>query len=231
MKEAGRLVSWHAGSLPDKETGWRAGRGGERSGGADKRGGRGVGKCVRGERGKEAGGGCRGGFWWWWREVYGALVCGRNSMYSDNDVCIHCFCGGLRSIRATTLLVSSLSRARFPQGAPAFDTRSNARARTHAQACAQGRACADGLAARGARAQDARIARRARAQRVALISPRLSGRRLRRRATLFVFRRACHCCQQTEMRWLQYVSMRCLALMCQTRHAQPIRPRLNSKLH
>ena len=190
-----------------------------------------MGSACAERGGKEAGGGCRGGFWWWWREVYGALVCGRNSLYSENDVCISCFCAGLRSIRATTLLVSSLSRARCPQGAPAFATRSNARARTHAQACAPGRACADGLAARGARAQDARIARRARAQRVALISPRPSGRRLRRCATLFVSRRGCHCCRQTEMRWLQYVSMRCLALMCQTRYAQPIRPRLNSKIH
>ena len=190
-----------------------------------------MGSACAERGGKEAGGGCRGGFWWWWREVYGALVCGRNSLYSENDVCISCFCAGLRSIRATTLLVSSLSRARCPQGAPAFATRSNARARTHAQACAPGRACADGLAARGARAQDARIARRARAQRVALISPRPSGRRLRRCATLLVSRRGCHCCRQTEMRWLQYVSMRCLALMCQTRYAQPIRPRLNSKIH
>jgi len=179
-----------------------------------------LGSACAERGGKEAGGGCRGGLWWWWREVYGALVCGRNSLYSEHAVCISCFCAGLRSIRATTLLVSSLSRARFPQGAPAFATRSNARARTHAQACAPRRACADGLAARGARAQ-----------RVALISPRPSGRRLRRCATLFVFRRACRCCQQTELRWLQYVSMRCLALMCQTRYAQPIRPRLNSKLH
>ncbi len=58
---AGWMVGWQAGSLPDKETGWRAGRGGERSGGADKRGGRGVGKCVRGERGEG------GGRWLSWR--------------------------------------------------------------------------------------------------------------------------------------------------------------------
>ena len=122
-----------------------------------------LGSACAERGGKEAGGGCRGGFWWWWREVYGALVCGRNSLYPENDVCINCFCAGLRSIRATTLLVSSLSRARFPQGAPAFDTRSNARARARASLCARARVCADGLAARGARAQDARNARRARA--------------------------------------------------------------------
>ena len=35
---AGWVVGWQAGSLPDKETGWRAGRGGERSGGAESAG-------------------------------------------------------------------------------------------------------------------------------------------------------------------------------------------------
>ena len=43
------MVGWQAGSLPDKETGWRAGRGGERSGGAESAG-EGVLGSARGER-------------------------------------------------------------------------------------------------------------------------------------------------------------------------------------
>jgi len=66
---AGWMVGWQAGSLPDKETGWRAGRGGERSGGAESAGEGVLGSARAERRGKEAGGGCRGGLWWWWREV------------------------------------------------------------------------------------------------------------------------------------------------------------------
>ena len=46
---AGWMVGWQAGSLPDKETGWRAGRGGERSGGAESAG-EGVLGSARAER-------------------------------------------------------------------------------------------------------------------------------------------------------------------------------------
>ena len=65
---------------------------------------------------------------------------------------ISCFCAGLRSIRATTLLVSSLPRAHFPQVAPAFDPR-----------CAHTR---DSLLRKGARVRRRfRCARRPRARR------------------------------------------------------------------
>ena len=60
---AGWMVGWQAGSLPDKETGWRAGKGGERSGGAESAGEGCWEARARGEKGEG------GGRWLSWRAL------------------------------------------------------------------------------------------------------------------------------------------------------------------